>query len=119
AAGIAILPAFVPRLAHLDAASPAARLPRPTGAMSDEAYWRGIRAQFPIREGFVPMNAANLCPAPRSVFDAFTAAMRDEDADVSFQSRAKFDTARETVRGRLARYLGVTDEEIAIVRNTS
>lgn len=89
------------------------------GQAPDEEYWRLVRAQFALREGIVPMNAANLCPAPRAVIDATIRAAADVDADVSFQNRAKYDELRESVRARLAAYLGVNADEIAIVRNTS
>ncbi|MGH7517324.1 MAG: aminotransferase class V-fold PLP-dependent enzyme [Gemmatimonadales bacterium] len=86
---------------------------------ADESYWSLVRAQFPIRPGLIPLNAANLCPAPRSVIDAAQRAGADVDADVSFQNRAKYDELRETTRRRLAEYLGASPDEIAIVRNTT
>jgi len=95
---------------------PPLRAPR---AQEDESYWRLVRAQFPLKTGLVPMNAANLCPAPATVIDATVRAAADVDGDVSFQNRAKFDELRESVRTRLARYLGAQQDEIAIVRNTS
>ncbi|MGH7554476.1 MAG: aminotransferase class V-fold PLP-dependent enzyme, partial [Longimicrobiales bacterium] len=67
----------------------------------------------------MPLNAANLCPAPRMVIDAASAAMRDVEGDVSFQNRAKYGTILDDVRLRLAAYLGAAPEELAIVRNTS
>jgi selenocysteine lyase/cysteine desulfurase len=85
----------------------------------EEAYWRLVRAQFALRAGIRPMNAANLCPAPRSVVDRVTATMAELEGDVSFQNRAQYDALRERVRERLAAYLGVSADEIAIVRNTS
>jgi isopenicillin-N epimerase len=88
-------------------------------ARPDEAYWRQVKAQFPLRDGTIPLNAANLCPAPRTVVDAVAAAMRDVEGDVSFQNRAKYDEMRETVRDGLAAHVGATADEIAIVRNTS
>jgi isopenicillin-N epimerase len=94
-------------------------LPRSGGAPPDESYWSLVRAQFPIRPGLVPLNAANLCPAPRSVIEAVQRAGADVDADVSFQNRAKYDEMRERTREGLARYLGAAPEEIAIVRNTT
>jgi selenocysteine lyase/cysteine desulfurase len=87
--------------------------------LADEAYWREVKAQFLVRDGYVMMNAANLCPAPRAVVDAVLAAMRDEDADVSFQNRGKYDRLWAETRTRLARFLGASDDEVAIVRNTS
>jgi len=92
---------------------------RPPPAAPDEPYWELVRAQFPLREGIVPMNAANLCPAPRQVIDAVTNAMRDVDGDVSFQNRAKYGDLLDATRDRLASYLGTDADEIAIVRNTS
>jgi isopenicillin-N epimerase len=95
---------------------------RPThsgGSGVSEPYWEAVKARFPIREGLVPMNAANLCPAPREVIEAVEGAGRDVDADVSFQNRAKYDELRERVRERLAAYLGADADEIALVRNTS
>jgi selenocysteine lyase/cysteine desulfurase len=88
-------------------------------ARPDEAYWQQVKAQFPLREGVVPLNAANLCPAPRTVVDAVASGMRDVEGDVSFQNRAKYDTLRETVREAIAAHVGATADEIAIVRNTS
>ena len=92
---------------------------RPAPFAPDEAYWRDVKAQFLVRDGFVMMNAANLCPAPRTVVDAVATAMRDEDADVSFQNREKYTRLWAETRTRLARYVGASDDEIAIVRNTS
>ena len=44
---------------------------------------------------------------------------RDEDSDVSFPNRAKFDTLLEESRKKVAEHIGVSPEEIALVRNTS
>lgn len=84
-----------------------------------EDYWRQVQHQFAIRAGTTPLNAANLCPAPRSVSEAAIAAMRDIEADVSFHNRAKYGATQEAVRDSLAAELGVSADEIAIVRNTS
>ena len=85
----------------------------------DEAYWRDVKAQFIVRDGFIMMNAANLCPAPRTVVDAVAAATRDLDSDVSFQNRDKYNKLWADTRTRLGRYLGAGDDEVAVVRNTS
>ena len=86
----------------------------------DERFWAGIKAQFPLHEATIPLNAANLCPAPRVVLDTWVAAMRDIEGDPSFQNRAEYDgPGRESVRRAVATDLGVTADEIALVRNTS
>ncbi len=85
----------------------------------DEAYWSLVRAQFPFRESRVPMNAANLCPSPRAVAETVTRLTHDIDVDCSFQNRDKFGDLLETSRRMVADHLGVSPEEIALVRNTS
>ena len=116
-AGLAVLPTVGLERFGVPATPPPALPNAPR--VADEAYWRDVKAQFIVRDGYIMMNAANLCPAPRSVVDAVAAAMRDEDADVSFQNRDKYTRMWADVRTRVARYMNAADDEIAIVRNTS
>lgn len=88
-------------------------------AVGDEAFWDQVREQFPIRPGLVMMNAANLCPTHYPVLESLFGLTRDLDGDVSFQNRAKFATAKDEVRSRLAAYVGADPQEIAITRNTT
>lgn len=92
--------------------------PAAAGA-NDEAHWGAVRAQFPFGEERVPMNAANLCPSPRAVAERVVEATRDIDHDCSFQNRAKYARLLEESRSKVAGQLGVTPDEIALVRNTS
>ena len=94
-------------------------LPTPPGPVADEAYWELVRDQFPVREGLVMMNAANLCPSPYPVIDAVATITRDIDADASFQNRAKLGVLRGEARAALAAHVGADASEIAITRNTS
>jgi isopenicillin-N epimerase len=89
------------------------------GDPGDESFWRLVKEQFPLRDGLILMNAANLCPSPYPVQEAVFRFTRDVDADASFQNRAKFDELRENARAALAEYVGATVDEIAITRNTS
>lgn len=84
-----------------------------------EDYWEMVRRQFSFRENRVPMNAANMCPSPRAVADQVAELTGDVDADCSFQNRAKFQGLLETSRQKAAQHLGVSADEIALVRNTS
>ena len=97
---------------------------RPSGAQSHrgdapEELWEEVRRQFAFRDERVPMNAANLCPSPRVVAERVNELTRDIDVDCSFPNRAKFGALLEESREAAAAQLGVTADEIALVRNTS
>jgi isopenicillin-N epimerase len=98
----------LPSLAQALAAAPGA-----------EPFWKVVRAQFAFRDDNVPMNAANLCPSPVAVADRVTELTRDIDVDCSFQNRAKFEELLEASRSKVAAQLGVSPDEIALVRNAS
>lgn len=89
------------------------------GTARDEAFWTLLRKQFPLRDGVVYLNAANVCPASLPVLDRHQHFLRDFQADPSFQNRAKFGPLRERVRARAAQFFGVTANELAFTRNTS
>ncbi|HJS75299.1 MAG TPA: aminotransferase class V-fold PLP-dependent enzyme [Vicinamibacteria bacterium] len=89
------------------------------GKLDGEAYWGLVRAQFSFTDQKVPMNAANLCPSPRAVAERVTELTADIDRDCSFQNRGKFAELLESSRSKVAGQLGVSPEEIALVRNTS
>ena len=86
---------------------------------SSEEEWTDVRRLFSFAESGVPMNAANLCPSPRTVAERVTELSRDVDRDCSSQNRRKFRDLLEASRHAVARGLGVTADEIALVRNTS
>jgi isopenicillin-N epimerase len=114
AAGVGVLPVAVP---GLEAASrPPGVAP---GTVRDEAYWSAVKDLFPLRAGILPMNAANLAPAPRSVVERVVSTAWDLEGDVSHQNRAKFSDILEEARSRTAAYLGSSPDEIALVRNAS
>ena len=112
AGGVALAPAVVSSLGN--SSSVWASVPA-----AGEDYWEMVRRQFSFPENRVPMNAANLCPSPRAVADQVAELTRDIDADCSFQNRAKFQKLLETSRQKVAQHLGVSADEIALVRNTS
>lgn len=76
-------------------------------------------AEFSFADDRVPMNAANLCPMPTAVSRAVERYGRELDRDMSHTSRRRIEGLKEDARRRLARQLGVSAEELAIVRNTS
>jgi selenocysteine lyase/cysteine desulfurase len=109
--------------AALFTSSPAAwrnaRQVRPAGPSADERYWAEVRAGFVMPDGFACLNAANLCPSPARVLEAYFESTRSVDRDPSPQNRQKTRSGREATRRALATYLRVTPEEIVITRNTS
>ena len=114
--GIAASAALLP--AALESAETATSALAQTSADGEE-YWDLVRAQFSFREEKVPMNAANLCPSSRAVAERVDELTSDIDRDCSFNNRAKFRGLLETSREKVAQQLGVTADEIALVRNTS
>ncbi len=113
AAALSLFPAFKTSASSAELAQAAAF------ETTSEEFWRLVKEQFIIKQGLIMMNAANLCPAPHMVIEQVCGFTRDEDSDVSFQNRAKFDVLREQARRKIATYLGASEDEIAIVRNTS
>jgi selenocysteine lyase/cysteine desulfurase len=65
------------------------------------------------------LNAANLCPASRSVIEALTRETSSVDQDPSPMNRARLYPEKEQTRKALAEFLRVTPDEIIITRNTS
>jgi len=88
-------------------------------ADGSEPFWRLVRAQFPLEENLIYLNAANVCPASRPVMDRHLEFLRDFHANPSFQNRDKYVPMRESLRSKVAAMLRVTSDEIAITRNTS
>ncbi|MXX57175.1 MAG: aminotransferase class V-fold PLP-dependent enzyme [Gemmatimonadetes bacterium] len=118
AAGAFVLPPALSLSGRLPGSGPPP-LPSAPSAPRDESWWELVRAQFSFTDERVPMNAANLCPSPRSVAARVEELTRDIDRDCSFNNRAKFRTLTEASRAAVAGQLGVSADEIAIVRNTS
>jgi isopenicillin-N epimerase len=85
----------------------------------NESYWQIVKRQYPLEEGLLYLNAANVCPASRLVLDRHLEYLRDFHSNPSFQNRDKYEAMRESLRRKLGRMLRVSSDEIAITRNTS
>jgi isopenicillin-N epimerase len=92
---------------------------RAAPAAPDERFWSDVRDQYVMPKGYVCLNAANLCPSPSRVLEAYFDSTRSVDRDPSSQNRQKTRDGREATRRALAAFLRVTPEEIVITRNTS
>jgi selenocysteine lyase/cysteine desulfurase len=76
-------------------------------------------SEFGFDDASVPMNAANLCPMPTSVTNAHAKYAAELDRSLSTASRRSVEALKEDARSRVAAMLGITADELAIVRNTS
>ena len=110
---------FLGALAGASSAYAALPLLRTVEMQDGESVWRALQSEFTFDSRLVPMNAANMCPPPRSVISAVESANRSVDADVSFHNRARYNALRETVRAGVARFLDGDADEFAIIRNAS
>jgi len=88
-------------------------------AAEPESYWQMVKRKFPLEEKLIYLNAANVCPASRPVMDRHVEYLRDFQANPSFQNRDKYVAMRESLRGKAARMLRVSPDEVAVTRNTS
>lgn len=91
----------------------------PKAGSDDEDYWRLVKRQFPLEQGLLYFNAANVCPASRAVLDRHAEFLRDFESNPSFQNRLKYEGLRATTRSKIAAMLRVKPAEITITRNTS
>lgn len=74
---------------------------------------------FGFDDASVPMNAANLCPMPTSVTAAHARYAAELDRSLSTATRRGVEALKEDARSRVAAMLGISADELAIVRNTS
>jgi selenocysteine lyase/cysteine desulfurase len=89
------------------------------GAAAENVTTGQAATAFGFADDRVPMNAANLCPMPTVVHQAVERYGRELDRDMSHVNRGRIEKLKEDARGRLAVQLGVSADELAIVRNTS
>jgi len=86
---------------------------------TDEDFWATIRLAYDVERTIVNLNNGGVAPAPRPVIDAqrrgieFTNELPARNLWQTLEPRA------ETVRLGLARMMGTTPDEIAIMRNAS
>ena len=86
---------------------------------TDEAFWATVRAEFPLDENLVFLNAANVCPASKPVVAKHFEFLKDFYANPSFENREKYVGLENTARESLASVLGAKASEVTLTRNTS
>lgn len=86
---------------------------------TDEAFWASVRAEFPLDENLIFLNAANVCPASKPVVAKHFEFLKDFYANPSFENREKYVGLENTARESLASVLGAKASEVTLTRNTS
>ncbi len=84
------------------------------GRVEPEAFWRAVRAQFPLRDDPVYLNTGGLGPASRPVLDRVFAVTTELQAG-SEHGHDRFAAAREA----MADFLGATPDELCFTRNAT
>lgn len=95
------------------AVSPKVELPDFT-ATGAEAYWRTVRALYPLRDDPLYLNTGGLGPASQPVLDAVSTTMRGLQ-EHSETGHALFEPARKALAG----FVGAQPAEICFVRNAT
>ncbi|WCT74637.1 aminotransferase class V-fold PLP-dependent enzyme [Sphingomonas naphthae] len=88
-------------------------------AIAHAAPATSLKAQLLLAPDLLYFNAANIAPAFRSVVAAQDRGTHDFQANPSREYREKYPVLATRLRQRLAARLGVTADEIALVRNSS
>lgn len=101
-------------LAGFTPASAAERTLPVYDAANADAFWRAVRAQFPLLDDPVYLNTGGLGPVSQPVLDTVEAVTRQLQ-EHSETGRELFEPARETV----ARFIGALPEEVCFVRNAT
>lgn len=104
-------------LAALPAAAQAA--PAVLSGTDDEAWWRGIAAQYDVTREVIQLENGNWGMMARPVFEAYQEQLARVNRDTSYYTRRRFGADVMTVRDALAAELGVPADEIAFTRNAT
>jgi len=78
-----------------------------------------LRGSFSLRPGLIHLNAANLAPTWSAAVERMQAVANSIVADPSFENRLAVEPGVESARKIVAQMLGVSEDELALVRNAS
>jgi isopenicillin-N epimerase len=84
----------------------------------DGVFWEEIRKLYDFEDRFIMMNNGTLGPMPRSVFNTLTRTFRVQVSN-PYDGYNYLPTIRESVRTKLASFVGASPEEVAITSNTT
>ena len=98
---------------------PAAAAASSAFAADDDAYWRGIAAQYDVTHDVIQLENGNWGMMARSVLQAYRAHLERVNRDTSYYTRRGFGSDAMAARDALAADLGVPPDEIAFTRNAT
>lgn len=81
-------------------------------ADNDEVYWNNVRQLFPLNKDWTYLNNGTFGPSPFPVIDAVHKSMMDQDNNGNYGGY-------ETTPGKLAKFVGANEDEIALTRNVT
>lgn len=84
----------------------------------DGPYWEAIAKHFIFQDDFIMMNNGTVGPMPKPVFNTLTKYFRIQ-ATNPYDFYNFLPQKREEIRGRLARFINASPDEIVINRNTT
>lgn len=93
---------------------------KPSGLIaSDEDLWRYVQQAFTSSPNIMNLNNGGVSPQPKVVQEAFENFNRISNEGPAYYMWNVLGKGRETVRKNLALLAGCSEEEVAIVRNTT
>lgn len=84
----------------------------------DGVFWEEVRKLYDFEDRFIMMNNGTLGPMPRSVFNTLTRAFRVQVSN-PYDGYNYLPAIRESVRTKLAAFVGASPDEVAITSNTT
>lgn len=81
--------------------------------------WEDVRARFLMPPDLTVLNAANLCPSPRSTLERVHALTERLDREPVPSFRTEMHGVKAETRRRVAAHLRVSPESVLLTRNTS
>ena len=86
---------------------------------TSEAFWETVKSQFSFAEGLTYFNNGSLGACPKAIRNATTAFRDTLDDFPSKYMWGGWDEEKETVRKKTASLFSVSEEEIALIHNTT
>jgi selenocysteine lyase/cysteine desulfurase len=84
----------------------------------DGRYWDSIRDKFMFQDGLIMMNNGTVGPLPKPVFNTLIKAFKVQ-ATHPVDVYTYLPMQEEEVRRKVAAFIGASEDEVAIVRNTT